>query len=285
VSLRSQLKRAKRRAMERATSRAAATLRTYRSPVLPPPPPHPDLDIEAVARELRRDHDVLVVTKPSAPGPTARATAAFLLPKAWRRGDLCPACSANALAWQPNGRFGSLMCAGCGAVEPETERPTATPAYCRICRKFHADPGCVPNTPKRYRHGEAFCRMKYASKDGRIVEWIWNSRDGVTPFTVPPRDFAGPGTFDDMLSHVEWHLDQVRPDYKPQPGERIFVDLTPEVARARVVARVEREWDAGEYPMRESFDSKEEAVGALLQDDCRDGAPDIVTVGEEVPRG
>lgn len=135
-----------------------------------------------------------------------------------------------------------------------------------------------------HKHGEAFMLMKYASKDGRIVEWIWNSRDGVTPFMVPPRDFKGPGTFDDMLSHVDWHLDQYIPNRKPKPGDRIFVDVTPERARFFAERWCDRFWDHPEYPLRGSYATREEAIEAHLRDEARDGAPDLITVGEEVRR-
>jgi len=39
-------------------------------------------------------------------------------------------------------------------------------------------------TPLGHRHVEAFCLMHYACDCGHH-EVIWNSRDGVTPFTAP----------------------------------------------------------------------------------------------------
>lgn len=66
--------------------------------------------------------------------------------------------------------------------------------------------------------------MKYATDDGSVVEWIWNSRDGVTPFCVTSR--CGK-----LMSHVQWKYDIRILDYKPLPGERIFIDATPELMR------------------------------------------------------
>lgn len=38
----------------------------------------------------------------------------------------------------------------------------------------------------RHAHPEAFCVMQYFDDDGN-VEFIWNSRDGVTPFVIISR--------------------------------------------------------------------------------------------------
>jgi hypothetical protein len=85
-----------------------------------------------------------------------------------------------------------------------------------------------------YNHKEAFCLLKYASNDGQIVEWIWNSRDGVTPFGVMSRC----GTKE--LRHVQWRFDVRIVNYEPLPGERIFVDATEELLRPKaeeIIAR------------------------------------------------
>ncbi|MEX2444465.1 MAG: hypothetical protein WD492_12730 [Alkalispirochaeta sp.] len=73
---------------------------------------------------------------------------------------------------------------------------------------------------KGYNHGEAYCLMWYASNDGKTRERIWNSRDGVTPFTITAADSQTP------LRHVDWNLDECVPDYVPPIGSRVFVDLT-----------------------------------------------------------
>lgn len=120
-----------------------------------------------------------------------------------------------------------------------------------------------------YRHGEAYCLMKYATKDGSEVEWIWNSRDGVTPFGVRSRSGA------EML-HTEWGLDRRLPDYQPLPGERIFVDLTRERAEYFARRRIERYWNDAEYPMSRTFASQEEALRILVEGMLMPGAPDII---------
>lgn len=107
-------------------------------------------------------------------------------------------------------------------------------------------------------HAEAFCLMKYSTKDGE-VEWIWNSRDGVTPFIVRSRSGK-------EMTHVDWHLDRYLPNYKPAPGERIFVDLTLTKATEWARARIERDWDHPRWPASERWPDKETAIRELAAD-------------------
>lgn len=87
--------------------------------------------------------------------------------------------------------------------------------------------------PARYAHAEAFCVMCYRSDDGTETEFVWNSRDGVTPFVITLRS-GKPAT------HADWDRDQRMPeDWTPPPGMRRFTDLTR--ARARELAA--RQWD------------------------------------------
>ena len=80
-----------------------------------------------------------------------------------------------------------------------------------------------------YNHVEAFCLMTYRCKDCGKTEWLWNSRDGVTPFIIGCRYCGG------EEQHADWHRDVRVPNYDPKPGERIFVDMTRE--RAEEIAR------------------------------------------------
>lgn len=93
-----------------------------------------------------------------------------------------------------------------------------------------------------HAHGEAFCHMLYRADDGSEEEWIWNSRDGVTPVGITLRSGK-------QARHVEWHRDRYDPDHVPQPGERIFVDLVPEAAIAKRRDFVEQWWDHPDMPM------------------------------------
>lgn len=136
--------------------------------------------------------------------------------------------------------------------------------------------------PKPYEHKEAFCLMLYRDTAGN-EEWIWNSRDGVTPFCIESRQGL-------QAQHVDWHRDSYVPDYKPKPGERIFVDLTIERAREFRRRYVDQWWDneLRGNPMREFYPSREEAVEILVREDMGHsesakgreggGAPDLIEV-------
>lgn len=91
----------------------------------------------------------------------------------------------------------------------------------------------VPKKTEPFRHREAYCLMKYASDGGQVVEWIWNSRDGVTPFIVRSR--CGK-----EMRHVQWVYDIRIIDYYPLPGERIFVDATPELLKPKAEEMVRK---------------------------------------------
>lgn len=123
--------------------------------------------------------------------------------------------------------------------------------------------------PMPYHHAEAFCLMKYATKDGSEVEWIWNSRDGVTPFGVRSRTGG-------ELFHTEWNLDRRLPTYQPLAGERVFVDLTRERAEHFARKRIELYWTDAEYPMSQTFSSREQALTVLVDGMLTPGAPDII---------
>lgn len=124
-----------------------------------------------------------------------------------------------------------------------------------------------------YRHAEAYCLMTYRSDDGTEEEVIWNSRDGVTPFAITLRSGKS-------ARHVDWHLDRRVPDYQPKPGERMFVDLTPERARQAAERNVDT-YLAGEA--RESllaqFGSRDAAIQSLAASYLeRAGSPDLIEV-------
>jgi len=114
--------------------------------------------------------------------------------------------------------------------------------------------------------------MEYRSDDGREVEYIWNSRDGVTPFTVTSRR----GT---ELTHANWSGDRRIPDFVPQPGSRIFVDLTLEKAREYAERTIARYWDEDTSPIKEMFASQDEAIERLTASSlAQPGTPDTIVV-------
>lgn len=126
-------------------------------------------------------------------------------------------------------------------------------------------------------HKEAFCLMKYATDDGSEVEWLWNSRDGVTPFIIRSRTGK-------EMHHVDFHLDRPVPHYQPLDSERIFVDLTPERAELFARRRIERYWNDMPFPMSQAFETQEQALDVLVKEMLRPGAPDIIE-GREYRKG
>jgi len=124
---------------------------------------------------------------------------------------------------------------------------------------------------EKFNHGEAFCHMRYESDDGRESEVIWNSRDGVTPFMLLSRSGK-------QMEHVDWRNDRPDVNYKPNPGDRIFVDCTRELVGDAAKKRVEENWNRPDYPMSEAFESKEAAIEMFLEDWTKPGSPAVVEV-------
>lgn len=48
-------------------------------------------------------------------------------------------------------------------------------------------------------------------------EWLWNSRDGVTPFVIPSADGSV------RMKHVDFFRDVRAPFHVPPEGSRVFV--------------------------------------------------------------
>lgn len=90
----------------------------------------------------------------------------------------------------------------------------------------------------KYNHAEAFCLMKYRSDDGTEEETLWNSRDGVTPFVITLKSGK-------TAKHIDWQLDVCVPDHKPQPGDRVFIDLTEDRALEYARRNLKRWEDEG----------------------------------------
>lgn len=129
-----------------------------------------------------------------------------------------------------------------------------------------------------HHHAEAFRLMRYQADDGTEDEWIWNSRDGVTPFIVTLRSGKS-------ARHVNWAGDIYNPDHRPKPGDRIFVDLTPERAIEKRRVFVDLWWDNPKMPMRDHAFlgpmGKEGAARHLALQDLGDEfsrSPDLIEV-------
>lgn len=119
-----------------------------------------------------------------------------------------------------------------------------------------------------FKHREAYKRMKYRCECGH-QEHMWNSRDGVTPFTVPC-----PNCKDPMgLVHVDWQEDKFLPLYIPPKGERFFVSMTKEKAREYAARNVDAAISSGRIEEK----SRNSKIRMLTEDYYANGeAPDIV---------
>lgn len=144
------------------------------------------------------------------------------------------------------------------------------------------------------RNAEAYNLMLYASDDGSVIETLWNSRDGVTPFIVGSRvsSTVKPGVTlhtspsPVTMKHVLWGGDARAPFHIPNIGDRIFVDIT--AARSEELARefIAKFWDGspadGIPPMSESFKTRQAGIDSIAQSSCAPGTPDIVEVTAEM---
>jgi hypothetical protein len=125
---------------------------------------------------------------------------------------------------------------------------------------------------EEYRHVEAFCLMRYMAEDGsNEEEVIWNSRDGVTPFTISLRSGK-------TAVHVDWRKDKRAVDYVPPAGSRMFVDLTPGRAREHAEENLRRWEEDGTAKKYGPLPSVEELVAEYLR---MPGQPDLVEVPTE----
>lgn len=99
--------------------------------------------------------------------------------------------------------------------------------------------------------------------------WIWNTRDGVTPFVVTIEGFE--------LQHTSWNLDHYAPRHRPRPGDWVFRDLSIDAHRWYVRRRVKRAWD-NDSSFRSMFGSKRQAIARILAEEYRPGAPELYQV-------
>lgn len=76
----------------------------------------------------------------------------------------------------------------------------------------------------KYKHKEAFCLMWYGCKCGHR-ELIWNSRDGVTPFSLDCPSCGQPD-----LMHIDFNRDKFAPNHVLNTRQRYWRDGTMEDA-------------------------------------------------------
>lgn len=134
-------------------------------------------------------------------------------------------------------------------------------------------------TPK---HGEAFSLMQYQDENDPEgpIEWLWNSRDGVSPFIIGAREGEG------LLRHTNWQDDIYAPQYVPNIGQRVFIDMTREAAERYLRNKIDRQWDKDEE-MRDRWGSKVDAFEKLLERmllEVERRAPDIAVVSLAMQR-
>lgn len=84
-----------------------------------------------------------------------------------------------------------------------------------------------------FLHGEAFMLMNYRCEQGHRLE-IWNSRDGVTPFSMTCPKCG------ESMTHEDWFLDRQVPGHRLKHGDPFFRDGTPDEAEQIMRSRIER---------------------------------------------
>jgi len=124
----------------------------------------------------------------------------------------------------------------------------------------------------KYLANDAFLVMQYECEKCKKTEILWNSRDGVTPFSISCR-----ACDKGMMSHIKWREDYIDLDYVPVRGSRVFVDATPEIFKITLRALVDKNWDNPVYPMSGLFTTKEIALDDL-SGELNSGDPYVLTI-------
>lgn len=120
---------------------------------------------------------------------------------------------------------------------------------------------------------DAFRLMEYRCNTCNRSEFIWNGRNGVSPFGVSCRSCGNSAT------HIHFERDQFRPDFIPSKGMRYFTDFTKERALEVAKQKIEQikkyrtlhgmSWDA--KLIGDSIEYQEyllEIITELMQGDC-----------------
>lgn len=123
-------------------------------------------------------------------------------------------------------------------------------------------------------HGEAFSLMLYRNRKTGREEWLWNSRDGVTPFCITDAEDGG------EMVHVEYFRDVRAPFYVPPVGSRIFVDLTEANARIHAASWSDR-FAAEDAEFVATVGDRDAAIESMVRNLLEyggGGSPDILVV-------
>lgn len=124
-------------------------------------------------------------------------------------------------------------------------------------------------------HREAYALMLYRSESTGREEWLWNSRDGVTPFIISDAEDGS------KMRHADFWRDVCAPFYVPPIGSRIFVDLTETRARAIAVRWYDHVKDDDSFKSHPYYEgkSREWCVDDYVKQIFKnEGEPDILVV-------
>jgi len=129
-----------------------------------------------------------------------------------------------------------------------------------------------PAVAAGHNHAEAFNLMWYKCLKCGHQERIWNSRDGVTPFGTGCPSCGRPD-----LCHAYMGSDQYSPDYKPHPGQRIWVTASKEQVAQWAEEAIQRGLAAGFKTTPEEM----ERVRQHYLSSYTDGEPALAIFGYE----
>lgn len=126
---------------------------------------------------------------------------------------------------------------------------------------------------KKEIQSDGFLLMQYSCENSHL-EILWNSRPYITPFTISCKCGA-------ISRHINWNMDRYAPFHKPKKGDRIFVDLTMDIALPKAIDYVNKYWDKD---MSKMFESKEVAVKCFAEiwvNDYGGHSPTVIEVTDE----
>lgn len=125
----------------------------------------------------------------------------------------------------------------------------------------------------KHKHPEAFVRMQFSCAEKCCSEIIWNSRDGIAPTMVLNRRTQH------QMTWQQGRGDLYAPSYQAKPGERVFVNATPDMVRSTAERWVEAKWDLPS--VRGQFKEKKDLLDYVIKDWRSNGNPWLVTIEPE----
>jgi len=131
---------------------------------------------------------------------------------------------------------------------------------------------------KGFNHAEAFCLMTYQCESCGLREIVWNSRDGVTPFVIGCSKCKG------LSQHVDWHYDICDPNHGATRGERIFVNITQEIAVEMASKRLSTIRSGSPLPPKKGTPEYTELFDLLVKDIYGNGDSPTVIEFEDPQR-